>query len=109
MGTNFEITPSVSISCAQLSGASSTTALTPSSEAFSKTKRLPLYPAVMNATTAPLSTLRRRRRPSTVRMLTLSSGMVCSMPTAGDMGIDAAMRARWSSLKALGREPMTAL
>lgn len=37
-----------------------------------------------------------------------TSGMVCSMPSAGDMGMLAAMRARASSDRPLGRLPMTA-
>jgi hypothetical protein len=62
----------------------------------------------MNAMTAPLSTLRRSRRPSTVRCVTLSSGIACSAPSAGDIGTDAAIAARWSELSPLGSEPMTA-
>jgi len=42
MGVNLLMMPSFSISCAQLSGASSTTDFTPSSWAFSKMKRFPL-------------------------------------------------------------------
>ena len=62
----------------------------------------------MNATTAPLSTDRRSRRPSTVRAATRSSGSDCSAPAAGDIGTLEATRARASALSPLGRLPMTA-